>query len=57
MLEDINHATSEWVLLWAQSTEAQRVQTEALDNIKEAKDFDSIRQIHKDKTVRHTESS
>ena len=42
-LEDINDATSERVLIWALQVEAQRVQKEVLDSIKEAKDFDSIR--------------
>ena len=32
---------SEWVLLWAQQVEAQRMENEALINIREAKDFDS----------------
>ena len=34
MLEDINDATSEWVLLWAQRIEPRQVQMEALDKIK-----------------------
>ena len=42
-LEDINDAISERIPLWAQRVEAQRVQKETLDSIKEAKDFDSIR--------------
>ena len=42
-LEDINDATSKCVVLWGQWIEAQRVQKEALDNITEAKDFDSVR--------------
>ena len=41
-LEDIDDATSERVLLWTQTMEAQRVQEEALDSIKEAKDFVSL---------------
>ena len=42
------------LLLWAQRVEAQSVQREALDSIKEAKDFEIIRLniIHKDKTIR-----
>ena len=47
VLEDINDATSELVLLWVQRVEYQRVQKEALDNKKEAKDFAS-EEIHKD---------
>ena len=43
-LENIDDATSEWVLLWAQRVEVKREQKEALDNIKEAKDLNSIRQ-------------
>ena len=42
-LEYINDATNERILLWAQRVEAQRVQKEALDNMEEAKDFDTIR--------------
>ena len=49
-LEDINDATSKQVLLWAQRVEAKRVQKEALDNIKDTKDFDSDK-IHKDVTM------
>ena len=39
-LEDIDNATSERVLLWAQRMQAQRVQK---DSIKEAKEFDSVK--------------
>ena len=42
VLEEIDDGTSEWVLLWVQWVEAQRAQKEELDNIKEAKDFDSV---------------
>ena len=42
-LENIEYATSERVLLWAQREEVQRVQKVALNNIKEAKEFDSVR--------------
>ena len=41
--ENTEDATSEQVLLFAQKVEAQRAQKEALDNIKEAKDFGLIR--------------
>ena len=41
-LENIDNATSEWVLLWAQRVESQRAQKEALDSMNDAKDFDSI---------------
>ena len=40
--EEINDATSEWVLKWAQKVETQRVQKKASDNIKAAKHFVSI---------------
>ena len=43
-LEDINNTTSEWALLWAQRVKTQRAQKGALDNIKEANNFDSIGQ-------------
>ena len=42
-LEDINDATNERVMIMVQRVEAQRVQKEALDSMKEAKEFDSIR--------------
>ena len=42
-LEDIDDATSEPVLLCAQRVHAQRAQKEALNNIKEAKEFDSVK--------------
>ena len=42
-LKNIHDTTSEWVLLWAKRVEAQTAQKEVLSNIKEAKDFDSIR--------------
>ena len=45
MLGDINDVTSDRVLLWAQRLEAQRVQKEVLDSIKEGKVFESIRCI------------
>ena len=52
-LEKIDDTTSEWVLLWAQMLKAQRAQKEALENIKEAKNFESIRwKIQKDDKVR-----
>ena len=41
-LENIDDATSEQVLLLIQRMEGHRAQNEALDNIKKAKDFDSI---------------
>ena len=43
-LEDIEDATSEHVLLWACRVEVQRIQKSALDDIKEAKDFENVRQ-------------
>ena len=43
-LEDTEDTTSEHVLLWAYKVEAQRVQISALNDIKEAKDSDGIRQ-------------
>ena len=43
-LENINDTTSKWVPLWAQRVEAQRAQKNALDNIKEAQDFNSFGQ-------------
>ena len=43
MLEDIEYITSEHVL-WACRVEAQKVQQSALNDIKEAKDFDIVRQ-------------
>ena len=42
ILEDMNNTTSKWVLSWAPKVEAQRLQKEAVDNKKEAKDFDLI---------------
>ena len=42
-LEDIEDATSKRLLLLAQRPEAQKVQKEALDSLKEAKDFDIIK--------------
>ena len=42
-LEDTEDATSMRLLLLAQGVEAQKVQKEALDSLKEAKDFDSVR--------------
>ena len=42
-LEDTDDATSEMVLLWTQIVEAQRMQNKALNNIKEAKEFDPVR--------------
>ena len=44
VLQDINDTTSDRVLLWAQRVEAQRAQKEALENIKETKNFDLIGQ-------------
>ena len=43
ILEDFANAMSERVLLWSEKMEAQRVQKEALNNTKEAKEFDSVR--------------
>ena len=43
-VEDTDYATSELVPLWAQRVEAKKAQKETLDNIKEAKDIDSIGQ-------------
>ena len=43
VLEGINAGTRKKVLLWSPGVEAQGVQKEALDSIKEAKDFDPIR--------------
>ena len=42
-IKDINEATSDQILIWAQTLAAQTVQKEVLDNIREAKEFDSIR--------------
>ena len=42
LMEDINDVTSKRKLPWVQRVEAQRVQKEALDSIKEVKEFDSI---------------
>ena len=42
-LEDIKDATSGNLLLLTQRVEAQRTQKVALNNIKEAKEFDSVR--------------
>ena len=42
-LEDIEDGTSEKVLIWVQRMEAQRAQKLVLDNIKEAKEFDTKR--------------
>ena len=44
VLEDIDDATSGWVLLWEKRVEVQRAQKETLNNIKEAKDFNSMGQ-------------
>ena len=44
VLEDIDDTTSEWILLLTQNIEAKRAQKEAFDNLKEAKDFESIGQ-------------
>ena len=53
-LENINDTTSKWVLLWAQRVEAQRVQKEALGNIKEARDYNFIRwNIQRHNNVRY----
>ena len=38
--KDINDTSSEWLLLLAQNVESQRAQMEALDNTREARDFD-----------------
>ena len=43
MLKDIEDATSERVLLWAQRMKVQRAQEIVLDNIKEAKEFVLVR--------------
>ena len=43
VLEGINNVTSKTVVLWAQRVEAQIVQKEAMDSIKEARDFDSTK--------------
>ena len=42
-LEDINDATSERVLLWAQRVEAQSVQRGTLNSIKDIKEFGFVR--------------
>ena len=41
--EDTDDATSKRVLLWPQSMEAHKVQKDALYNIQEAKDIDTVR--------------
>ena len=51
-LENIDEATNESVLLWAQRVDAKKAQREVFDIIKEAKDFDSMRQnIKKNMTM------
>ena len=42
-LKDINEATSDQILIWDQTQEAYRVQKEVLDNIRNAKKFNSVR--------------
>ena len=42
-LKDTDDSKSERVLLWAQRVEVQKVQKEAPNNIKKAKEFDSVR--------------
>ena len=41
-LENIEEATSEYVLCWMHRVEAQRAQRSVLYTIREAKDFDAI---------------
>ena len=43
-LKDINEATSNQKLIWVQGAEVQRALKEVLDSIREAKEFDYIRQ-------------
>ena len=44
MLEETENTTSEQDLLWLHRVEVQRAQKSALTDIKEAKDFDAVRQ-------------
>ena len=44
VLEDINDDTCKCVLSWTLRVKTQRWQKDALDNIKEAKDFEGIMQ-------------
>ena len=53
LLEDINDAISERILLWTWRIEAHRLQKETLDNMKEAKDLMQSDEMHKDKSMRH----
>ena len=40
-IKDINEATRDQILIWAQRMEVQGVQKEVLDHIREDKEFDS----------------
>ena len=42
-LKDINEATTDQILTWAQRVEAQRAQREVLDHIRKDMEFHSIR--------------
>ena len=56
-LKNIDEATSNQILIWAWSVEAQRAQKEFLHHIREDKAFDSIRHIKQNcDNVRHSKN-